>query len=51
MIDIAEQICLAVDEIVKEKLKSINFDSTIIATIEDDSSSKDYKYTCSNGST
>ena len=51
MIDIAEQICLAVDEIVKEKLKSINFDTTIIATIEDDSSSKDYKYTCSNGST
>ena len=32
-----EQICKAVDIIVSKKLESINFDSTIIATIIDNS--------------
>ena len=34
MVDIAEQICKAVDQIVTKKIESINFDTTIIATIE-----------------
>lgn len=50
MVDIAEQICLAVDQIVNERLKSINYDTTIVATIVDDRNAKDYKYICSNGS-
>ncbi len=50
MADIAEQICLAVDQIVSERLKSIKYDSTIIATIVDNSEAKNYKYICSNGS-
>ena len=49
MADIAEQICLAVDQIIGERLKSINFDTTITATIEDDKEAKNYKYICSNG--
>ena len=50
MADINEQICKAVDIIVSKKLESINFDSTIIATIVDNSEAKQYKYICSNGS-
>ena len=50
MADINEQICKAVDIIVSKKLESINFDSTIIATIIDNSEAEQYKYICSNGS-
>ena len=50
MIDIAEQICLAVDEIVTKRLESINYDTTIVGTIVDNSQAKNYYYTCSNGS-
>ena len=50
MADINEQICKAVDIIVSKKLESINFDSTIIATIVDNSQAEQYKYICSNGS-
>lgn len=50
MLDIAEQICLAVDEIVTERLRSINYDTTIVATIVDNTHAKDYYYICSNGS-
>lgn len=50
MADINEQICKAVDIIVSKKLESINFDSTIIATIVDNREAKQYKYICSNGS-
>ena len=50
MADIAEQICLAVDQIVLERLKNIKYDTTIVATIVDNKHAADYKYTCSNGS-
>lgn len=50
-VDIAEQICQAIDSIVGERLKSIKYDTTIIATIENNKDAKDYKYICSNGST
>ena len=50
-VDIAEQICQAIDSIVGERLKSINYDTTIIATIENNKEAKDCKYICSNGST
>lgn len=50
MADIAEQICLAVDQIVLERLKNIKYDTTIVATIVDNKYAADYKYTCSNGS-
>jgi hypothetical protein len=49
MVDYAEQICIAVDQIVTERLRSIKFDSTIIATIVDDTDAKNYRYVCSNG--
>ena len=44
MADIAEQICLAIDQIVSERLKSVQYDSTIIATIVHNSEAKNYKY-------
>ena len=47
--DIAGQICEAIDQIVNERLKSINYDTTIIATIIDNKEAKNNKYTCSNG--
>lgn len=50
MPDIAEQICLAVDQIVTERIKGIKYDSTITATIVSDKDAKDYRYICSNGS-
>lgn len=50
MADIAEQICLAIDQIVSKKLESIKYDSTIVATIIDNTYAKEHKYTCSNGS-
>ena len=50
MADIAEQICLAVDQIVTERLKSINFDHTEVATIIDNTHAANFQYTCSNGS-
>lgn len=49
MIDIAEQICQAVDQIVNERIKSINYDTTIIATIIENKDAKNNKYVCSNG--
>jgi hypothetical protein len=48
-IDIAEQICLAVDEIVAKRLEDIKYDTTITGTIVDNTDAKTYKYTCSNG--
>ena len=50
MADITEQICEAVDIIVSKRLESINFDSTIIATIVSNREADQYKYICSNGS-
>lgn len=47
--DIAEQICLAVDEIVKERIKGINFDTTITAIIVDNKNASNNQYVCSNG--
>ena len=44
MIDIAEQICQAVDQIVNERIKSINYDTTIIATIIENKDAKNNKY-------
>ena len=49
-IDIAEQICLAVDQIIAKRLEDINYDTTITGTIVDNTDAKTYKYTCSNGS-
>jgi hypothetical protein len=49
-IDIAEQICLAVDEIVKKRLEDIKYDTTIVGTIVDNNKAKAHNYTCSNGS-
>lgn len=49
MPDIAEQICLAVDQIVNKRLESIKFDTTITAVIVDNSKAKDNQYTCTNG--
>lgn len=50
MADIAEQICLAVDQIVTERLKGIKYDTTIVATIVDNKDANNYTYICSNGS-
>lgn len=50
MIDIAEQICLAVDEIITKRLENIKYDTTIIGTIVDNTEALQYRYTCSNGS-
>lgn len=50
MADIAEQICQAVDTIVEQRLRSINFDTTIVATILDNRYAKTNQYTCYNGS-
>lgn len=50
MADIAEQICQAVDTIVKERLRSINYDTTIKATIIDNTDAKKNKYICFDGS-
>ena len=50
MMDIAEPIFLAIDEIVKRRLEDVNYDTTIICTIEDNSQANNYKYICSNGS-
>ena len=49
MIDIAEQICQAVDKIVSERLKGVNYDTTITATIIDNSHANQYYYTVSTG--
>ena len=50
MVDITEQLFLAVDTIVGERLKEINYDSTIVATIKSVQDAANYKYLCSNGS-
>lgn len=50
MADIAEQICQAVDMIVEERLRSVNFDTTITAIILDNRYAKINQYTCYNGS-
>lgn len=49
MIDIAEQICEAVDKIVTERMKGIKYDTTVTATIIDDSHANQYYYTVSTG--
>ena len=49
MVDVIEQVCEAIDQIVNERLKNINYDTTIVATIIDNKEAKNNKYTCSNG--
>ena len=48
--DISENLFLAVDEIIKRRLESVNYDTTIICTIKDNSNAAKNEYTCSNGS-
>lgn len=50
MMDISENLFLAVDEIIKRRLESVNYDTTIICTIKDNSNAAKNEYTCSNGS-
>lgn len=49
--DIAENMLQAMDILFKERIKSINFDTTINCTIVDAKSADTGKYTVSNGST
>ena len=48
--DYGELFCEAVDTIIKERLQSIPYDSTILCTIVDDSLRDQGEYTVSNGS-
>lgn len=48
--DIGIKICESIDTIVKERLKSINFDSTLTCVITDDSQSQYGTYIVSDGS-
>ena len=50
MMDISENLFQAVDEIVKRRLETVNYDTTIICTIDDNSNAANNEYTCSNGS-
>lgn len=50
MLDISENLFQAVDEIVKRRLETVNYDTTIICTIDDNSNAANNEYTCSNGS-
>lgn len=49
MADIAEQICLAIDEIVSQRLRSIRADITVTAEIADNTDAAQGKYICSTG--
>lgn len=50
MLDISENLFQAVDEIVKRRLETVNYDTTIICTIDDNSNAANNEYICSNGS-
>lgn len=50
MLDISENLFQAVDEIVKRRLETVNYDTTIICTIDDNSNAVNNEYICSNGS-
>ena len=45
MVDYAEIICQAVDEIVTKRLESVNYDNTITCSVVDISEAKIGKYT------
>lgn len=49
MADIAEQICLAIDEIVSQRLRGIRADITVTAEIADNTDAAKGKYICSTG--
>lgn len=51
MVDYAEIICQAVDEIVTKRLESVNYDNTITCSVVDISEAKIGKYTVTDGST
>ena len=51
MIDYADIICQAVDEIVSKRLEGIKYDNTILCTIVDDSKAKAGEYTVTDGAT
>lgn len=51
MIDYADIICQAVDEIVSKRLNGINYDNTILCTITNDSKAKNGEYVVSDGAT
>lgn len=51
MVDYAEIICQAVDEIVSKRLEGIKYDNTILCTITDDSKAKAGEYTVTDGAT
>lgn len=50
MTDYAEQIFQSIDTIVSERIKSINYDTTLTCTITDDSQKKEGIYKVNNGS-
>ena len=50
MIDYADIICQAVDEIVSKRLEGINYDNTITCTITNDTNAKKGEYIVSDGS-
>jgi hypothetical protein len=43
-------ICQSIDTIITERLRSMNFDTTLTCTIEDDSKAEEGIYTVSDGS-
>ena len=51
MVDYADIICQAVDEIVSKRLESINYDNTITCSVVDASKAKTGTYTVTDGST
>ena len=51
MVDYAEIICQAVDEIVSKRLESINYDNTITCSIVDIKDAKTGAYIVTDGST
>lgn len=50
-IDFGEVICESVNTIVTERLRTVNFDATVVCTIIDDSQKEQGTYIVSNGST
>ena len=51
MVDYADIICQAVDEIVSKRLESINYDNTITCSVVDASKAKTGTYIVTDGST
>ena len=50
MVDYADIICQAVDEIVSKRLESINYDNTITCSVVDITNAKEGSYTVTDGS-